>query len=96
VANGQLPPVTADGVPQHGDCVPRKATGACGDLWDALMYEKHLETMGVISQLSWYDRRGWGTLAKGTLTQLPIPGRELETLGMPLYTFGGGGVGSAQ
>jgi hypothetical protein len=96
VANGELPPVTADGVPQSPTCAPRKDNGACGDLWDALMYEKRIETVGTMAPLAWMDRRGWGTLARGTMTQLPVPGRELETLSMPMYTFGGDGEGSAQ
>jgi hypothetical protein len=97
VANGQLPPVTAQGVPAGADCVPRKNSGACGDLMDALMYEKNIELLGIVGGRAWWDRRGWGTLASGSLTQLPVPGRELETLLMPQYTFGGnpGQVGSA-
>jgi hypothetical protein len=98
VANGNLPPVTASGVPAGADCVPRKNSGACGDLMDAMMYEKNIETLGIVAGRAWWDRRGWGTLAPGTMTQLPVPGRELETLLMPMYTFGGspGEVGSAQ
>jgi hypothetical protein len=96
VTSGQLPAVTADGVPQSADCVPRKNSGACGDLWDALMYEKHLETMGTFSALAWFDRRGWGTLSPGTMTQMPVPGREISLMRMEPYTFGGSGDGSAQ
>jgi hypothetical protein len=98
VANGQLPPVTAQGVPAGADCVPRKNNGACGDLMDALMYEKNIELLGIVGGRAWWDRRGWGTLASGSLTQLPVAGRELETLLMPQYTFGGnpGEAGSAQ
>jgi hypothetical protein len=98
VANGNLPPVTAQGVPAGADCVPRKNSGACGDLMDAMMYEKNIELLGIVGGRSWWDRRGWGTLASGSMTQLPVAGRELETLLMPQYTFGGspGEVGSAQ
>jgi hypothetical protein len=28
-------------------------------------------------------------LQTGTACQLPIPAKELETLGLPIYTFGG-------
>ncbi len=95
-ANGQLPPVTVDGPPAGNDCVPRKVvSGACGSLWDALMYEKNLEMTGIEGSVSWWDARGWGTLQEGTPVQLPIPGRELENLALPVYTFGGNAGGGA-
>jgi hypothetical protein len=93
VANGQLPAVTAAGVPQDtlGYCVPRKNDGTCGDLFDALMYERMIELAGFDAIRTYLDRRGFGTLVEGTFLHFPIPGRELETLGQPLYTFGGVG-----
>ena len=96
VANGQLPPVTIDGPPDEPGCVPRKATGACGSLWDALRYEKGIEMLGVNAVTAYFDARGWQTLPENSLLQFPVPGRELETLQLPLYTFGGpGGESSA-
>jgi len=95
VANGQLPPVTEAGVPDAPDCVPRKADGTCGDLWDALVYEKRIETAGT-DQIAFFDARGFGLLVPGTLLHLPIPGEELNVYGIPNYSFGGGGEGSAQ
>ncbi len=97
VANGQLPPVTLEGPPQAGSCVPRKHEGGCGSLWDALKYEKRIEMAGVEPGITWYDGRGWGTLPAGTMIQFPVPARELEVTRLPLYTFGGapGAVGSA-
>ncbi|MGE0443564.1 MAG: hypothetical protein AB7L66_18805 [Gemmatimonadales bacterium] len=97
VANGQLPPVTIDGPPLANNCVPKRLDGTCGSLWDALKYEKRIEMAGVEPGVTWYDARGWGTLVEGTLTQFPIPARELETSQLPGYTFGGapGTVGSA-
>jgi hypothetical protein len=95
VARGQLPPVTVDGV-SGADCVPRTATGACGDLWAALRYEKRLEGIAVAVGVAYFDARGWGILIEGTPYHLPIPAVELETLQMPAYTFGGvGGEGAA-
>jgi hypothetical protein len=93
VTNGSLPPATATGV-SGTDCVPRKDDGACGSLMDALIYEKRIETAGT-DAMAFYDARGFGLLSKGTFLQLPIPGRELATLGMQQYTFGGSGPGSA-
>lgn len=96
VANGELPPVTIDGPPDAPGCVPRKLSGACGSLWDALRYEKNLEGLGVSGITAFMDARGWGALPENTPVHFPAPGRELGTLQLPLYTFGGpGGEGSA-
>ena len=95
-ANGELSGVTTAGPPEGDECVPRKvASGACGSLWDALMYEKNLEMTGIEGAVSWWDARGWGTLQEGTPVQLPVPGEELENLGLPVYTFGGNAGGGA-
>ena len=59
------------------------------------MYEKNVELSGIEGAVSWWDGRGWGTLQEGTAIQLPVPGRELENLGLPLYTFGGSAGGGA-
>ncbi len=96
VANGELPPVTIEGPPNTPGCVPRKQNGTCGSLWDALRYEKRIENVGVHPPGAYLDARGWQALAVNTPIHLPIPGRELQTLIQPLYTFGGaGGTGSA-
>jgi hypothetical protein len=95
VANGQLPAVTVAGVPDAPGCVPKKDDGTCGSLWDALVYEKRIETAGG-DQIAFYDARGFGKLLPGTFLHLPIPGRELAVYKMPMYSFGGGGDGSAQ
>jgi hypothetical protein len=95
VANGELPPVTVEGPPNAAGCVPRKLDGTCGSLWDALRYEKRLEILGIHPPGGYLDARGWQALAPGTPVHLPIPGRELATVQRPLYSFGGGGEGSA-
>ncbi len=96
VANGKLPPVTVTGPPNTASCVPRKASGACGDLFDALMYEKRIEMHAIEAIVAYIDARGWGTLVPGTMIHFPVTGRELQTLGLPVYTFGGvGNPGSA-
>jgi len=52
--------------------------------------------LGVNGVTAYFDARGWQTLPENSLTQLPVPGRELGTLQLPLYTFGGpGGESSA-
>ena len=96
VANGGLPPVTIDGPPDEQGCVPRKMNGDCGSLWDALRYEKRIEGLGVSGVVAFFDARGWQTLPANTFVEMPVPGRELATLQLPLYTFGGpGGESSA-
>lgn len=94
VRNGGLPPVTAAGVPEARSCVPRTQLGACGSLFDALRYEKRIETAGVEGSVAYWDARGWGTLLINTPVHFPVPWRDLELIGVPLYTFGGGGPGS--
>lgn len=96
VANGELPPVTIAGPPDEAGCVPRKLNGDCGSLWDALRYEKVVEGYGVDGANAFFDARGWQTLPENSILQLPVPGRELGTLRLPLYSFGGpGGESSA-
>lgn len=96
VGNGGLPPVTTTGVTEIGGlCTPRTDSGQCGDLFDALMYEKLLEGFAVANGIPLYDKRGWGTLLTGTPIHLPVPGEELLVMLLDIYTFGGGGEGSA-
>ena len=95
VANGELPPVTAAGTGARPLCVPRKDNGDCGDLLDAMLYEKRIELQAIEAILHWADWRAFGKLPKGSLVQLPVHGRELQTLGLPIYTFGGDLPGSA-
>lgn len=89
VANGELPPVTAAGVPQADDCVPRRADGSCGDLEWALYYERMIELTGTDALRAWMDKRGFGQLTAGTFVHMPIPGRELANTNLAIYTFGG-------
>lgn len=97
VENGELPPVTAAGVPGDlSSCVPRTQTGdACGSLLTALHYERLIEGVGLDIWRTWFDRRGFGTLQQGTFEQLPVPAQELESFRQPVYTFGGSGEFSA-
>ena len=98
---GLLPPATATGSGVLPTCVPRKlyaTTPTCGDLWDVLMYEKRVETHGVEAIIPFADWRGWGMMPEGTICMFAPPGRELERIVVPYYTFGGewpGSVGQA-
>jgi hypothetical protein len=90
-----LRPVTTAGPPAGADCVPRRDNGTCGDLFDALQYEKRIELFPTEAIIAFADARGWGKLLPGTPFHFPVHGRELETIGATYYTFGGGGPGSA-
>lgn len=87
-----LPPVTAAGVPASADCVPRKDSGACGDLMTALRYERTLELAGLDALRGFAESRGFGTLPDGTFLMLPVAPEDLDLFGIPAYTFGGVGT----
>lgn len=86
-----LPEVTADGVPESENCVPRTDDGACGDLLTALRYERMLELAATDAVRGYADSRGFGILPDGSWLQQPVPGNELDLLVLPSYTFGGVG-----
>lgn len=89
-ANGDLPPFTSDANPgTPANCVPQMPDGSCGDLWEALKYEKRIELFHYGFGTAYFDDRGWGDLVAGTLLDLPVPGSELLLLLMDIYTFGG-------
>lgn len=96
-ANGELPPLTAEGVPASADCVPRMDGVNCASLLEAIYYERMIEGVGTDALRAYIDSRGIGRLSPGTFVHFPIPARELETLGLPVYTWGGvGQPGAAQ
>lgn len=86
-----------DAAGTNTSCVPKLPNGSCGDLFEMLKWEKRLETLfaGPHMAAGYFDGRGWGDLAEGTFLQIPVPGEELDLLGMPGYTFGGPGGPSA-
>lgn len=84
-----LRPVDASGPPAGRDCVPRRDDGSCGNLFEAIQYEKRMELFPSTADLNYYDARGWGRLLPGTPVHIPVVGRELVTRGFDFYTFGG-------
>jgi hypothetical protein len=97
VTQGGLNATNADGL--NTSCVPKLPSGACGNLFEMLKWEKRNETWGTGAyKASWFfDGRGWGDLYIGTPLQLPIPEEQAFVLGLGApYTFGGvGGPSSA-
>lgn len=76
VGRGNLPPATA-------------ADGVDG-LLSMISYERDIELMATSgTQLYWRRAVTDQPIQAGTACQLPIPAKELETLGLPIYTFGG-------
>jgi hypothetical protein len=103
VANGGLPPITefnaTAAVPGGAtNCVPKVPVApfnvvACGNLWEALKYEKRIET-AYTHYVPWYlDGRGWGELPKDTPLDWPVPYQDLQARGRGLNQLYGTGVG---
>lgn len=86
---------TAAGLPAFTDatghapggarCVPRTATGECGDLWDALAYEKRIELFHYGPFTEFTDDRGWGDLVPGTFLDLPAPDASPQSMLEAVY-----------
>lgn len=70
----------------RGGFAPVAATSAA--LLAAISYERDIELLNT-NGVSFFDGRRLEQLQPGTIRQLPIPAKELETLGLPIYTFGG-------
>lgn len=96
VTNG-LPAIAAtalstDPVPGGTACVPRVpqpnvfTTAVCGSVFEALKWEKRMET-ALTGYASWFlDSRGWGDLPVGTGISWPVPYQELDARRKPLYS----------
>ena len=94
VARGQLPAVSAAN--GAGSSTDAQSIADDASLWALLKHERRIETFQTAAGLAYYDDRGLGDLVSGTPIHFPVPGKELETLALQTYTFGGvGGVGGA-
>jgi hypothetical protein len=94
-ANGlpAIPTTSAstDAVPGGTACVPRVpqpnvyTTAVCGSVFEAMKWEKRIETQ-LTGYNQWYlDSRGWGDLPIGTGLSWPVPYQELDSRSKPLY-----------
>lgn len=94
VSRGMLNPAAATDSP--GSSTDAQSHMDSASLWAKLKHERRIETFQTWAGLAYYDDRGLGDLVTGTPIHFPVPGRELETLGLQSYTFGGvGGTGGA-
>jgi len=77
--------VGAGTVPGGVGCVPKLPNGSCGTLWDALKYEKRMET-AFTGFMPWFiDSRGWGDLPANTVVEWPVPYQEMQARQQPFY-----------
>jgi hypothetical protein len=79
-------------VPGGNACVPRVpqapnfTTTACGTIFEAMKWEKRVET-SFTGYAQWFiDARGWGDLTQGTALHWPVPYQELFARLLPSYT----------
>lgn len=69
------------------DCVPTLPNGTCGNLLEAMKYEKRMETQ-LTGYMQWFnDSRGWGDLVVGTSLHWPVPYQEMDTRNKPFYNM---------
>ena len=94
VGRGMMNPATGSDNP--GSSSDDQSHLDSASLWAKLKHERRIELINSAAGLAYYDDRGWGDLVTGTPFHFPVPGKELETLGLQNYTFGGvGGEGAA-
>jgi hypothetical protein len=85
----------ADIVPGGNACVPQVpqpptfASAGCGTVFNAMQWEKLMETAYAKYGAWFFDMRGWGWLPEGTAYHWPVPFQELDARRHPLYNLGG-------
>ena len=71
-------------------------TATCGTIFEAMKWEKRMETAYTGFAAWYFDSRGWGDLPEGTALEFPVPYQELDSRGLALYSLGGlGGIKAA-
>jgi hypothetical protein len=106
-AKGGLPALVAAGVTNAttrltgASCVPRVpappnySSSQCGDLLEALKWEKRVELAFNFFHGWFFDSRGWNDLVFNTPFEFPVPNQELDARQQGFYNLGGGGPSSA-
>lgn len=74
----------------RGKLAAATAAEGADKLLEYIDYEREVELMNS-SGMEFFRRRHVDGLQDGTMRHLPIPAKELETLQLPIYTFGGVG-----
>ncbi|HEX8724429.1 MAG TPA: hypothetical protein VF737_03455 [Gemmatimonadaceae bacterium] len=75
----------------RGGLAPLTATSSTASFLSAITYELEVECDGS-DGYGFFALRGMDQLQNGTLRHLPVPASELQTDGLPVYTFGGVGL----
>ena len=72
-------------------CVPHVPVGpaftstACGSVFEAMKYEKRMES-AFTGYLIWFtDNRGWNDLLENTVVEWPVPYQEMQARQKPFY-----------
>jgi len=74
----------------RGNRTALTAASSKQEFLDAIAYEREIETMST-NGFTFFQLRHVDDFQDGTVRHLPIPAKELETLSLPNYTFGGVG-----
>jgi len=88
-------------VPGGAQCVPQVPqppafnTVACGNIMEAMKYEKRIETALSSFGRWWIDSRAWGDLIQNTVLEYPVPYQEMQARQEGSYNLGGGSASSA-
>ncbi|HXT16029.1 MAG TPA: hypothetical protein VN706_10405 [Gemmatimonadaceae bacterium] len=86
-------------VPGGSHCVPEvpspDGTVSCGNIMEAMKYEKRIETAFSSFGRWWQDSRGWGDLITNTAYEYPVPYQEMQARQSRFYSLGGGLPSSA-
>jgi hypothetical protein len=81
-------------VPQVPKPTPDPAV-SCGTVFEAMKWEKRMETAYTHYGAWFFDSRGWGDLPIGTPLEWPVPFQEMDARLRPAYNLGGVGGRSA-
>jgi starch-binding outer membrane protein, SusD/RagB family len=83
-------------VPGGAQCVPQAPIGqgnsvVCGNIMEAMKWEKRMETAYTTYGAWFFDHRGWNDLPVGTSVHWPVPWQESNARGLRPYNIGGVG-----
>ena len=92
---------TGGPVPGAAACVPKVpappafTSTVCGNLFEAMKWEKRMESAYAGYGVWFFDSRGWGDLPENTALEWPVPYQEMDARRTPFYDLGGLGGRSA-
>lgn len=74
----------------RGQLTPMTAANTDAEFYAAILYEREVE-LNATNGFGFFALRHEDELQPGTVRHLPVPATELETVGLPVYTYGGVG-----